>query len=341
MKLKNLGFLTLLAVALVSCDVGEGTNTPKNSTNLEVDLQEDPASFITKWEIPSHNFELTIGILTELSYQFVIDWGDGTVENLSNLNENPTHTYAKPGTYLVAINGSFPAISMYNLINELESASDLESQKAFIGIIQWGAIEWETFEYAFYNTDLSEYSANDQPDLGNVTNMESMFYATNFNGDIGDWDTSNITNMDNMFSFAFLFNQDIGDWDTSNVTTMEGMFASWDSNYKTQFNQDISGWNVGNVSNFRSMFVLSKFNRNLASWDITSATSMDSMFNLSSISVENYSNTLIGWAAQNVQPNVPLGAMYNHHNCTASDAKETLEANGWTFQDLGPDQDCQ
>ena len=58
-----------------------------------------------------------------------------------------------------------------------------------------------------------------------------MFTTTSFNQPIGNWNTSNVTNMFGMFYQASSFNQDISAWDTSNVTTM---------NYMFQFNQNLS-----------------------------------------------------------------------------------------------------
>jgi len=57
-------------------------------------------------------------------------------------------------------------------------------------------------------------------------NINSIFIdSTEFNQDIGSWNTSNMTNMGYVFQASNAFNQNTGNWDTSNLTNIIDMFA--------------------------------------------------------------------------------------------------------------------
>ena len=131
----------------------------------------------------------------------------------------------------------------------------------------------EMFNSSKFNGDISQW------DVSNVTNMSFMFngsaFSNNqFNGDISKWDVSNVTNMRAMF-YHSQFNGDISQWDVSQVRDVSAMFHS------SKFNGDISKWDTGNIKNMNGMFEWSKFSGNISTWDVSNVKSMSNIFNMS------------------------------------------------------------
>ena len=103
---------------------------------------------------------------------------------------------------------------------------------------------------AFSNTNITELKSF--PDTSNVTNMTNMFsYCTELTSlDLSNWNVSNVRDMVCMFAnCSSLKTIDLSNWDTSNVTDMEGMFGNCES--LTHVN--MSNINFGNTM-VRGMF---------------------------------------------------------------------------------------
>ena len=112
-------------------------------------------------------------------------------------------------------------------------------------------------------------------DTSNVTDMKELFNAKNtFNDDISMWNVSNVMNMNAMFSGASMFNQSLYDWNVCNVRDMSDMFI-----VAFNFNQPLNQWNVSNVVTMNSMFSgTSKFNQPLNNWNVCNVIDMSYMF---------------------------------------------------------------
>ena len=245
------------------------------------------------------------------TYNYIIDWGDGTIENHTS-STHQEHTYSNPGDHNISITGTFAHID--NTVFRI-FLPDLPSYAyMIIDVKQWGDIEWNRMSNMFYRAyNLENFSATDAPDLSNVMSIRSMFReATSFNGDINHWDTSNVTNMGWVFRDAAAFNKDLNNWNTQNVFTIDYMFmgatnfngniSSWDTSNVTdmssvfngamEFNQDLNDWIVNSVTNFNRMFRNAiRFNGNISSWNIISATDVEEMFEGASM----FNRDISGW----------------------------------------------
>ena len=119
-------------------------------------------------------------------------------------------------------------------------------------------------------------------DTSKITNMSGLFVYNIFNdsdftgknGDISNWNVSNVEDMNFMFKNS-KFNGDISNWDVSNVKDMRYMF------YDSPFNGDISNWDVSNVNYMSYMFSKSKFNGDISNWDVSNVKDMRMMFDKS------------------------------------------------------------
>ena len=114
---------------------------------------------------------------------------------------------------------------------------------------------------------------------------------------LNDINVSAIKDMSGLFMTDFnRFDGDISEWNVSNVVDMSRMF------YDSDFKGDISKGNVGKVENMYQMFAYSKFNGKISNWDLSSVNDMFQMFANS-----YYSRDLSCWDISHVRD---VGSMF-------------------------------
>ncbi len=118
--------------------------------------------------------------------------------------------------------------------------------------------------------DLSNFNTS------NVTNMGEMFANSSIDTlNIKSFNTSKVTNMSLMFGGSNISKLDVSSFDTSSVTDMSGMF---NCEKLTQI-IGLNNFNTSEVTNMDSMFSRVKIdNLNVSNFDTSNVTNMNYMF---------------------------------------------------------------
>ncbi len=305
-----------------------GAGSEDITTTHGVDVLAASAPFILQYTIPAGvtDFRLPLRTSGANKYNLTVNWGDNSTPTTVTQASHAIHDYstAGAGTYTVTISGDLQFGDIDGNTTDDGSWGDpgavegtdtrvpfYNSNRYLAGIISFGSVQFinnpETFAQVPTNFTLPSDPA-DMPYLKG--NMSYMFYrASTFNQNIGNWNVSEVTDMEHMFCYTDDFNQPIGNWNVGEVTNMESMFSVAES-----FNQDISNWDVKNVENMHAMFAFTTafnnggsfgkagtnplnwvntskveymsymfydttaFNQDVSNWDVSTVTTMEKMF---------------------------------------------------------------
>ncbi|WP_348704105.1 BspA family leucine-rich repeat surface protein, partial [Tenacibaculum sp. 190524A02b] len=218
-----------------------------------------PLTMIWKTDNPGVTNDNTIRIPFFSNYN-KIDWGDGTIEQ--PLSNNPQHTYTTPGSYTVKIYGHINRF-------DFENFGDPTDNQKIVEIQQWGNVTWGDLSSAFIFCSNLQVTATDQPNFTGITDIAAMFMGCSSLGDtnaFSHWDVSGIKRMRYLF-LGSNFNGDISNWNVSQVNNMEGMFQN-----NRAFNQDIGGWDVSSLTSAEDMFInaisfsIDNYDKTLIGW---------------------------------------------------------------------------
>jgi len=254
-----------------------------------------PNSFISTWIVAALD-NVTLPIIPGYTYNFTVDWGDGSAPSVvtSDSDVDKTHQYANAGTYTITIDGTLEAWNFSsvpdskNMILSVESLGDLgwlklnSAFKECSNLVSFTASD-ETrlvtdMSNMFYNaTDINTFNIENL-NTTNVTSMRRMFEGTSSTGsalpiNLASWDVTNVTDFSYMFRSSKI-DPDTSTWDTSSATNMSNMFA-----FNDTANPNTLNWDTSNVTDMSQMFQQAELaNPNVSSWDVSSVSDFSFMF---------------------------------------------------------------
>ena len=272
-------------------------------------------------EIDSTNLTsqtMTLGLTSTGTYDFDVDWGDGSPVTTITFWNSPdaTHVYSASQKYTITLQpNTATGLRGYNFNRSVN-----QEPRSYTSVISWGSVylnlatdrfqgcvnlNWNTATAGIPNfssknigsssfmrdcdsltADLSGWGTSGSPITGDFI---GLFFLGGGSPNL-NWVGSGMTDLRLAFSSSN-YNASLSNWDTSAVTDMSDLF-----NNNAVFNQDISMWNTSSVTTMAFMFRRTfAFNQPLNSWDVSSVTNMQYMFYQSA-----YNQPLNNWNTASV-----------------------------------------
>ena len=279
----------------------------------------------------STSTQVKLPLISAGTYSFMVTWGDGTSSTITSWNQaQTTHTYAVAGDYTIKINGTCVGWQFNNLGDRLK----------ILSIQQWGALRLSNIGDGYFRgcanlrltsvsdllqlngltslrlafsgcTSLGVINKSNEWDLTTITNMNSTFEASNFNGLCSNWNVSNVTSWNSTFFNNPSFNQPIGSFDMRKATTIVSMLQN-----STAFNQNLGAWNLENL---------------------TTATNFLGGKTPATFSTTNLNAIYNGWSTKTLKPNVIIGFGTAKYTVAGAAGRAILtnSPNFWTITDGG------
>lgn len=239
--------------------------------------------------------------------RFVVEWGDGSLQKVTEpaVDNTVTHVYPASGVYRIKIHGvgnglAFPRMTFSSALDALKVT----------GVLSWGDIRWNNFSSMFAGCRNLVAIPSDRF-ITQATLYTSMFFdCSSLNMTLTGLDTIGASTLAGLFRGCTVFNQPVTSLRTQNVSAMNSMFRDCPA-----FKQDVSHFDIRSLTNATTMFFGCDIN------DVGTTTRYDALLN--------------SWAAQAFLPNVVFHGGTSKYSSAASVARDALVAAGWTITDGG------
>jgi len=292
--------------------------------------------FVSTWNTnntsvgSSTSTQVSLPLIASGTYNFSVDWGDGTYGQVTTYNIGNTHTYSIAGTYVIKIYGvcigwqfnnsgdrlkildiySWGKLRLGNSLGYFNGCANLNLSNVIDVLNLTGTT---ILSNAFQGcSGMTTCNRMNEWNVSNVTLLNNIFQnCSNFDQNIGNWNVSSVVDFSRMFAQAIKFNNggssDINNWNlkTTGTVDMNTMFAN-----ANLFNQPLNNWNTIAVVNMLSMFQnATVFNQDIGSWNISNVANLSSFMlgkTPATFSTANLDSIYNGWSTRTVQPSITI-----------------------------------